>query len=39
MMGRTPDFLNVSFMAKAAASDYFGHNRPEFKQNIVDYYN
>jgi 4-hydroxyphenylacetate 3-monooxygenase len=38
MMGRTPDFLNVSFMAMAAAGDYFGQNRPEFKQNIVNYY-
>ena len=30
MMGRTPDFLNVSLMAMAAAGDYFGQNRPEF---------
>ena len=38
MMGRTPDFLNVTFMAMAAASDYFGRNRPEFKENIQRYY-
>ena len=38
MMGRTPDFLNVSIMAMAGASDYFAGNRPEFKKNIVDYY-
>jgi len=38
MMGRTPDFLNVSIMAMAAAADYFGQNRPEFKKNIIDYY-
>jgi 4-hydroxyphenylacetate 3-monooxygenase len=38
MMGRTPDFLNVSMMAMAEAGDYFGGNRPEFKQNIVNYY-
>jgi 4-hydroxyphenylacetate 3-monooxygenase len=38
MMGRTPDFLNVSIMAMAGAGDYFGQNRPEFKQNIVNYY-
>jgi len=38
MMGRTPDFLNVSITAMAAAGDYFGQNRPEFKQNIVSYY-
>ena len=38
MMGRTPDFLNVSIMAMAAAGDYFGEDRPEFKKNIQDYY-
>ena len=38
MMGRTPDFLNVSIMAMAAAGDYFAQNRPEFKQNIQRYY-
>ena len=37
-MGRTPDFLNVSLMAMAAAGDYFGQNRPEFKHNIQSYY-
>jgi 4-hydroxyphenylacetate 3-monooxygenase len=38
MMGRTPDFLNVSVMAMAAAGDYFAQNRPEFKKNIQQYY-
>ena len=38
MMGRTPDFLNVSLMAMAGAGDYFGQNRPEFKDNIQRYY-
>jgi 4-hydroxyphenylacetate 3-monooxygenase len=38
MMARTPDFLNVAFMAMAAAGDYFGVNRPEFKANIQHYY-
>ena len=38
MMGRTPDFLNVAVMSMAAAADYCGRNRPEFKQNILDYY-
>ena len=38
MMGRTPDFLNVSFMAMAAAGDYYAQNRPEFKKNIQAYY-
>jgi 4-hydroxyphenylacetate 3-monooxygenase len=38
MMGRTPDFLNVSLMAMAAAGDYFAQNRPAFQQNIQRYY-
>ncbi|HEY7650871.1 MAG TPA: 4-hydroxyphenylacetate 3-monooxygenase, oxygenase component [Methylomirabilota bacterium] len=38
MMGRTPDFLNVSIMAMAGAGNYFAQNRPEFKRNILDYY-
>ncbi len=38
MMGRTPDFLNVSLMAMAGAGDYFAQNRPEFKDNIRNYY-
>ncbi len=38
MMGRTPDFLNVAVMSMAAAADYCGRNRPEFKRNILDYY-
>ena len=38
MMGRTPDFLNVSLMAMAAAGDYFGRNRPAFKDHIRRYY-
>ena len=38
MMGRTPDFLNVSLMSMAAAGEYFGRNRPEFEKNIQAYY-
>ncbi len=38
MMGRTPDFLNVSLMAMAAAGEYFAQDRPEFRQNIRNYY-
>ncbi len=38
MMGRTPDFLNVSLMAMAQAGEYFAQNRPEFKDNIQHYY-
>jgi 4-hydroxyphenylacetate 3-monooxygenase len=38
MMGRTPDFLNVAVMSMAAAADYCGQNRPEFKKNVQRYY-
>ena len=38
MMGRSPDFLNVIFTAWAGAADYFAQDRPEFKQNVLDYY-
>ena len=39
MMGRTPDFLNVTVMAMAAASGFFDDGRyPEFRRNIVNYY-
>ena len=38
MMGRTPDFLNTAIMSMAAASEYCGQNRPEFKKNIERYY-
>ncbi len=38
MMGRTPDFLNVAVMSMAAAADYSAQNRPEFGQNIFNYY-
>jgi 4-hydroxyphenylacetate 3-monooxygenase len=38
MMGRSPDFMNVNFAAWAAAADYFAPNRPEFKTNMVRYY-
>ena len=38
MMGRSPDFLNVSFMALAGAGDYFAQNRPEFKHNVQRYF-
>ena len=38
MMGRSPDFMNVNMMAMAAAGDYFAQNRPEFKKNVLDYY-
>ena len=38
MMGRSPDFLNVALMSMAAAADYCGRNRPDFRENVVNYY-
>jgi len=37
MMGRSPDFMNVTFAAWGAAADYFGEKRPEFANNIRNY--
>ena len=37
-MGRTPDYLNVSFVAMAAAADYFAQDRHEFGENVRRYY-
>src|SRR5947209_1228029 len=38
MMGRSPDFMNVTFAAWAAAGDYFARGRPQFGQNMRHYY-
>src|SRR5438093_9417777 len=38
MMGRSPDFMNVTFAAWAAAEGYFAQGRPEFGENIARYY-
>ncbi len=38
MMGRSPDFMNVTFAAWAGAAEYFGRGRPEFAANIQRYY-
>ncbi len=38
MMGRSPDFMNVTFAAWAAAAGYFARGRPEFGENIRRYY-
>ena len=37
MLGRTPDYLNSSFMAFAAASEFFASNRNEFGANMRSY--
>ncbi len=38
MLGRSPDYLNVSLTAMAAAAEYFGGDRPEFADNVRRYY-
>ena len=38
MMGRSPDFMNVTFASWAAAADYFARGRPEFGDNMRRYY-
>jgi 4-hydroxyphenylacetate 3-monooxygenase len=37
MMGRSPDFMNVTFAAWGAAADFFGEKRPEFAGNMRHY--
>ena len=38
MMGRSPDFMNVTFAAWAAAAGHFARGRPEFGENMRRYY-
>jgi 4-hydroxyphenylacetate 3-monooxygenase len=38
MMGRSPDFMNVTYAAWAGAADYFARGRPEFGDNMRRYY-
>ncbi len=38
MMGRSPDFMNTIFTAWAGSADYFAQDRPEFKQNVLNYH-
>ena len=37
-MGRSPDFMNVTFAAWSAAERYFAQGRPEFGENVRRYY-
>ena len=37
MMGRSPDFMNVTFAAWGAAAEFFGEKRPEFGDNMRRY--
>src|SRR5262249_61888266 len=34
MMGRSPDFMNVSYAAWAAAAGFFAHKRPAFRDHV-----
>ena len=38
MLGRSPDYLNVSIMAEAAAADFYAENDPRFAENVQNYY-
>jgi 4-hydroxyphenylacetate 3-monooxygenase len=38
MMGRTPDYLNASLAAMAAAHEFFAASDPRFGANITSYY-
>jgi 4-hydroxyphenylacetate 3-monooxygenase len=38
MMGRSPDFMNVTYAAWAGAADYFARGRPAFADNMRHYY-
>ena len=38
MMGRSPDFMNVTYAAWAGAAKYFAAGRPEFADNMLRYY-
>ena len=38
MMGRSPDYLNTSIAAMAAAHEFFAASEPRFGANIVNYY-
>jgi 4-hydroxyphenylacetate 3-monooxygenase len=38
MMGRTPDYLNTSLAAMAAAAEFFAAGDARFGENIVNYY-
>jgi 4-hydroxyphenylacetate 3-monooxygenase len=38
MMGRSPDFMNVTFACWAGTADYFGRAKPAFADNMRRYY-
>lgn len=38
MMGRSPDFMNVTFACWAGSAGYFGRAKPDFADNMRRYY-
>jgi 4-hydroxyphenylacetate 3-monooxygenase len=38
MMGRSPDFMNVTFACWAGSADYFGRGKPEYAENMRRYH-
>jgi len=38
MLGRSPDYLNVSLMASAAAAEFYAQNHPRHAENVRNYY-
>jgi 4-hydroxyphenylacetate 3-monooxygenase len=38
LMGRSPDFMNVTYAAWAGAADFFAEGRPEFGENMRRYH-
>ncbi len=38
MMARTPDFLNCGISGWAGSAEYFAANRPEFRDNVLNYH-
>jgi 4-hydroxyphenylacetate 3-monooxygenase len=38
MMGRSPDFMNVTYAAWAGAADFFAQGKPEYGDNMRRYY-
>jgi 4-hydroxyphenylacetate 3-monooxygenase len=38
MMGRSPDFMNVTFACWAGSADYFGRGKPEYADNMRRYH-
>jgi 4-hydroxyphenylacetate 3-monooxygenase oxygenase component len=38
LMGRSPDYLNTLLAALADAPEYFAENKPQYAENVLNYY-